>query len=303
MKKFSEILQPKIIEEQKFTSIEEQIFQDMGSRIRGAAQTALTGAKVAAIAAAPIVGGLYLGNKLLSRPSTPVQSAPQTEMRPQEQPAAAPATTAPKLKAPTTSDDETKAKPKVKTKAELDHERQTQFIHTLFRGEHRGSNAEKEMVKHPDSYSAKSYIRTGGNATAWGPGQITGTLAKEALKHKDLVAGLEPHLNDMIGQANMFKSHLRGTSDDSRYGPRGTGHLFPHGDDEAGLKYHNEVYMPVMHAMVKVKIREMMGKKNEHQFDWSNRDHVNRLAERWRGHDLEPAYHKILNDTMFPSKK
>lgn len=292
MKKFSEIINPPKIVEEKFVSIEEQAFESLGARIRSGASDLLKGAVVAGAVAAPIVGGAYLGSKLLQRQPAPAQQGTSWQMVPP--PAAA--------KPRTSDEDQTKAKPK--TAEELNQERKSLFVKSLAFGEHRNSKAEKEMRAHEHGYSAKSYIRTGGKATAWGPLQVTETLFRDLRdNHSELIPkGLEGHLDSLISQGQQFKSHLQGKTKDKKYGPRGTGHLFPHGDDVAGLKYHNEVYMPIAHALVDVKMKYWQDKNKEKTFDWNNPEHVHDLAARWRGHALEPEYKQKLNAVMFPEK-
>lgn len=295
MKNFKEHINPKFNDEpkkQQFISIEEQAFESLGSRIKTGALNIAKGALIAGVASAPIIGGAYLGSKLLQRQSTQTQQGTPWQMVPP--PVAA--------KPRTSDDDKNKAKPK--TADEINQERKSLFMKALAFGEHRNSNAEKEMRAHEHGYSAKSYIRTGGKATAWGPLQVTETLFRDLKNnHSELVpAGLEGHLDSLISQGQQFKSHLRGKTKDSRYGPRGTGHLFPHGDDVAGLKYHNEVYMPIAHALVDVKMKYWQKDNKGKTFDWDNPEHVHDLAARWRGHALEPDYKTKLNAVMFPEK-
>lgn len=292
MKKFSEILNPPKIVEEKFVSIEEQAFQSLGSRIRSGASDLVKGAVIAGAVAAPIIGGAYLGSKLLPRQQTQVQQGTPWQMSP------APVAAKPR----TSDDDETKAKPK--TAEEINQERKSLFVRSLAFGEHRNSQAEREMRAHEHGYSPKSYIRTGGAASAWGPLQVTETLFRDLRdEHSELIPkGLEGHLDSLISQGQMFRKHVDGKIKDKRYGPRGTGHLFPHGDDVAGLKYHNEVYMPIAHALVDVKMKYWQKDNKGKTFDWNNPEHVHGLAAKWRGHALEPEYKQKLNAEMFPEK-
>lgn len=293
MKKFSEIINPPVIIEQKFVSVEEQIFEELGSRIKSSALNLTRGAILAGVASAPIIGAAYLGSKLIPK-QPPPQQGTSWQMVP-----------APVLTKPKTSDeDESKSKIKEKTPEELNQERKSLFAKTLTYGEHRNSSAEREMRAHDQGYSAKSYIRTGGKASAWGPLQVTETLFRDLRdNHSELIPkGLEGHLDSMISQGQMFRKHVDGKIKDQKYGPRGTGHLFPHGDDVKGLDFHNNVYMPIAHALIDVKMKYWQKANKEKTFDWNNPEHVHDLAARWRGRALEPEYKTRLNAEMFPGK-
>lgn len=301
MKKFLEKINPEVVAEEKYVSILHLAEMNLKQ-------------KIGAITTAAVVGGSALG--LLGQagrqaPKTADEPQPRLMIphpgpRPAQQPVAAPAAsadatdTAPKVKSPT---DEDNTKPKPKTAEELAQDRKALFAKTLAYGEHRNSKAEREMRAHEHGYSPKSYIRTGGKATAWGPLQLTGTLLRDLKKNKHLVPeGLEGHLDSMIEQSDMFRSHLRGQTKDARYGPRGTGHVFPHGNDEKGEHFHKNVYMPIAHAAIDLKMNYWKKMNKGTAFDWNNKQHVEQLAELWRGHALEPEYRAKLHGEMFPGK-
>ena len=156
----------------------------------------------------------------------------------------------------------------------------------LVSAEHRG------VVKDPTKYDEKLYVRTRAKpkdpnvvSTAYGPGQITLTLAQDVLKRgpKNTTPEFQEYLNKFIEQGKKMKSAKPGDQvyDYGCYG------------DLCGEEYH-EPYEQLAAASLALK-----GKDANVDFNQPlNDEQISKVIQRWRGvpEEQDKEYYKIVRD-------
>lgn len=165
----------------------------------------------------------------------------------------------------------------------------------LVSAEHRG------VVKDPTKYDEKLYVRTRAKpkdpdvvSTAYGPGQITLTLAQDVLKRgpKNTTPEFQQYLNKFIQQG---KKMVKAKPGDQLYD------YGCHGD-LCGEEYH-EPYEQLAAASLALKAKDAGADFNKPLND----EQVTKVIQAWRGvpEEQDKEYYKIVRDrfTKFNSEQ